>query len=404
MRISLVVFLTAITGVLGLSNGVDLYLRLSYLLGLILIFSWIWTRYSVYGLVLDLRGSTSQATVGQQASAQLIIYNKSFLPRLSVEVRPETDLPTPWVPHVLHLPASRSRTMQIDFLCERRGRYTIGPTRVTSGDPFGLFRKEVVVGETHSLMVYPATVALTSFALPPADLPGEGRHRRRTHFVTPNAAGVREYAHGDSYNRIHWPSTVRTGKLMVKEFELDPASETWIILDLHAEVQAGEGLQSTEEYGVTVAASVAKHYLEANRPIGFISYGNYLEINYPDRSGHQLVEIMEWLALARADGSIPMAELLASEASRFGRFSTLLVITPSTDETWVQQLQHLMRRGARISTVLLEPSTFGGPNNTLPTVGALLATGVQTHLVKRGASIQEALSAVEGAADTRPAT
>lgn len=395
MRVLLVGLVAVFFGVLGLSTGVDHYFRLSYLLILVLIAGWVWTHFSVTGISIDLKGSTTSATVGQNAWIQFTVFNDNFLPSVWAEVRQETDLPNPWPPHVLQIPSDASRTIRVDFACQRRGRFTVGPTHVASGDPFGLFRKEVTLSGAHSLVVYPRTVALTGFTLPPADLPGEGRYRRRTHFVTPNASGVREYVYGDSFNRIHWLSTVRTGTLMVKEFELDPASETWIVLDLHRDVQVGEDLESTEEYGVTVAASVAKQYIESNRPIGFMSFGHYLDVHQPERSGHQLVEIMESLALAKAEGTVPVAELLAGEARRFGRFSTLLVVTASTDETWVHQLQHLIRRGARVAVVLIEGSTFGPGKDSLQVVSALLATGVQTYLVKRGGSISEALGVSE---------
>ena len=395
MRIALVLLLTALTGVLGLSSGNDLFLRLAYLLIFVLIGGWLWSRYALSGMSVDFAGSAATTTVGQKAWEQLTIYNDGSLPKFWLEVEQETDLPLRWPPHVMHLPSGQARTVRIEFLCDRRGRYTIGPTHVATTDPFGLFRSQGVLGGTHSIIVYPATVELQGFSLPPADLPGEGRYRRRTHFVTPNAAGIREYAYGDSYNRIHWPSTARTGKLMVKEFELDPASETWVILDLDARVQLGEGLEGTEEYAVTTAASVAKRYLDANRPIGLLAYGSNLTVRAPDRGAHQLAHIMESLALAKASGRVALAELLTGEARRFGRFSTLLVITPSCDETWVHQLQRLMRRGARAAVVLLEPATFGGGDNTLLTMSALLASGVQTYLVKRGVSVQSALQSLE---------
>jgi len=395
VRIALVLLLTALTGVLGLSSGNDLFLRLAYLLIFVLIGGWLWSRYALSGMSVDFAGSAATTTVGQKAWEQLTIYNDGSLPKFWLEVEQETDLPLRWPPHVMHLPSGQARTVRIEFLCDRRGRYTIGPTHVATTDPFGLFRSQGVLGGTHSIIVYPATVELQGFSLPPADLPGEGRYRRRTHFVTPNAAGIREYAYGDSYNRIHWPSTARTGKLMVKEFELDPASETWVILDLDARVQLGEGLEGTEEYAVTTAASVAKRYLDANRPIGLLAYGSNLTVRAPDRGAHQLAHIMESLALAKASGRVALAELLTGEARRFGRFSTLLVITPSCDETWVHQLQRLMRRGARAAVVLLEPATFGGGDNTLLTMSALLASGVQTYLVKRGVSVQSALQSLE---------
>lgn len=394
-RVLMVAALALVTGVFALANGYDIFFRLSYLLALLLVGSWFWTKHSVSGLRVDFRGSTTHATVGQRAWEQVTVRNESRLPKLWLELRQQTDLPTPWVPHVFHLSQGRTRTWRTDFLCERRGRFTLGPAEVAGGDPFGLFSKEAIVGGAHSLLVYPATVELTRFSLPPADLPGEGRHRRRTHFVTPNASGVRQYVFGDSYNRIHWPSTARTGNLMVKEFELDPASETWVILDLDHSVQAGEGLQSTEEYAVTAAASIVKHYLDANRPIGFLSYGRYPSIHRPERGSQQLAQVMQTLALVRADGQVPLADLLAGELRRFGRFSTLLVITPSTTEAWVHQLQHLMRRGARVAAVLLEPASFGGDTNTLMTVGALATTHVPTYLVQRGESIQQALNSGE---------
>src|SRR5690606_19401244 len=157
-----------------------------------------------------------------------------------------------------------------------------GPLRVTSTDPFGLFRMVREFGGTQQILVYPPVVDLPHFQAPPANLPGEGRFRRRTHYVTPNASGIRQYAPGDAYNRIHWRSTARMGELMVKTFELDPASDIWVILDLERRVNAGRGEESTEEYGVRAAASIARHYLVSNRTVGYMSFGRDLQIIEPE--------------------------------------------------------------------------------------------------------------------------
>ena len=147
---------------------------------------------------------------------------------------------------------------------------------ITTGDPFGLFRHTRTYGSAQNVLVYPRAVDLPNFLVPPANLPGEGRFRRRTHQVTPNASGVRPYEWGDSFKRIHWASTARTGELMVKVFELDPASDIWVILDLERGVHVGEGDDSTEEYGVSIAASISRFFLTANRTVGFMSYGREL--------------------------------------------------------------------------------------------------------------------------------
>ena len=53
----------------------------------------------------------------------------------------------------------------------------------------------------------------------------------QTTHPTPQAAGVREYSPGDPLSRVHWPTTVRRDKLMVKEFDEDSQSSVWLLLD-----------------------------------------------------------------------------------------------------------------------------------------------------------------------------
>src|SRR5438552_3227765 len=78
---------------------------------------------------------------------------------------------------------------------------------------------------------------LLGFVLPSAELPGGQDVKSRAFHVTPNVSTIRDYQPGDSFNRIHWRSTARTGQLMVKEFELDPTAEVYLVLDMQERVQ-----------------------------------------------------------------------------------------------------------------------------------------------------------------------
>jgi uncharacterized protein (DUF58 family) len=169
-----------------------------------------------------------------------------------------------------------------------RGKFRLGPATLISGDPFGIFRLERSVPGSNEVLVYPRTTALPGFSLPSAELPGGQDVRSRAFHVTPNVSTIREYQPGDSFNRIHWRSTARLSQLMVKEFELDPTAEVYLVLDMQERVQqilaptrAGRGdrplneqriAESTEEYGVQTAASIARHLLEQNRMLGLISW------------------------------------------------------------------------------------------------------------------------------------
>lgn len=265
----------------------------------------------------------------------------------------------------------------------------------------GLFTIKRTIGGTHGLLVYPATVDLPRFEVPAAQLPSEGRLRGHTYHVTPNAAGVRDYVPGDSFRRIHWPSTAHAGKLMVKEFDLERGSEIWVLLDMQERVQAGTGEESSEEYGVTVAASIARKYLLTNHLVGLISQAESRYFLQIERGGGQLYRILGSLAAIKARGTMPLNELILNESVHFGRNTSLVIITPSTEMAWVTTVQRLTQRGVKACVILLEPSTFGGRNGTLLVVSSLTSSGIPTYLVKQGEALEAALtSPLEGESAT----
>ncbi|MCB0235750.1 MAG: DUF58 domain-containing protein, partial [Anaerolineae bacterium] len=238
--------------------------------------------------------------------------------------------------------------------------------------------------------------------------------RRRTHYVTTNVSGVRDYVPGDSFNRIHWRSTARTGRLIVKEFELDPTADIWIVLDLDkfAHVaspwtappqdvgpavlrheRAGLTLPpSTMEYAVTIAASLARHFIIEDRSVGFVAHAQHRELIQPDRGERQLTKILETLAVVNATGDIPFAQVLTSEMEHLPRHTTVLAITPSTDPSWVAAMRGIRRRGIHGMGVLLAANTFASAPPYLDTLAELLASAIPTHLVFHGQDIPIALS------------
>ncbi len=398
--------LTAITAffvvslVFALASGFWVFFRFSYILLAAIPISYVWARLNLKGIDVDVNWRADRVQVGQIAEEEIEVRNFSPLPKIWLEVDDPSDLPGHNSSRAISLSANGRSKWRASIPCRRRGLYTVGPLKITSGDPFGLFHFSRSYGRVHRLLVYPLPVDLTNFWVPPANLPGEGRFRRRTHYVTPNASGVREYVPGDSFNRIHWPSTARLNRLMVKTFELDPSSDIWIMLDLEGKVQAGVEEESTEEYGVSVAASIVRYFIGANRAVGYMSYGERLDILEPERSQEHYDQILESLALAKGKGDALLYQLIAAEERRFGRHTTLVVITSSTDESWVLTLQSLLQRGVRVAVVLVEPSSFGASTNSLLVVSQLAAADITTYLVRKGDNIGSALSPASQISDS----
>jgi uncharacterized protein (DUF58 family) len=121
-----------------------------------------------------------------------------------------------------------------------------------------------------------------------------------------------------------------------------------------------------------------------------------------DRGPRQAERILEVLALVRATSSLSLAGLLLAETSRFARSSTLVVVSPSTDEAWVRFCQALAGRGVRTTAVLIEAATFGSAPSTLLLFSSLAAAHLTTYLVKRGDRLEHALSSPRASTWVRP--
>ena len=373
-------------------TGFWLLFRLVYIIALAIPLCLAIVWWNTRGIEAEVDRRTMRAQVGQEAQEIIEVRNRSFLPKVWLEVEDPSDLPGHRSKRVVIIPPRRSRNWVVNTALTRRGLFDWGPLRITATDPFGIFRKHRFIGGTQQILVYPPVVELPHFQAPPANLPGEGRFRRRTHYVTPNASGVREYAPGDAFNRIHWRSTARTGELMVKTFELDPASDIWVILDLEKRVNAGQGEESTEEYAVRISASVARHCIINNRPVGMITFGKDLRVLEPERGQQQLTRILETLATSYAVGDAPLGNVLMEEQRRFGRHTTLVVVTAATDDHWLTAIQSLTQRGVRAAVVLLDPTTFGDNRSPLILYGQLTASDILTYVIRRGDDLGLALS------------
>ena len=409
----IVLILLAVSLIASAITGISLYFRLSYLWGGLLLISFGMSRLSLRGVQVKRTARALRSQVGQIFEERFELQNPGRWLRLWIEVRDLSTLPGSRGSHVLTLVGGReSRTYLSRTRLVERGVFPLGPTELISGDLFGIFPARRSVSVQDSVLVYPIMVDVQSFPNPPGLLPGGEALRRRTPQITSNAAGVREYAHGDPLNRIHWVSTARRDRLMVKEFELDPLAEVWLFLDASRTVQAARPYQwpefdprdfwrkkfqlqlppSTLEYAVTIAASLARFYLHHGRSVGLVSAGQSLQVLPSDRGGRQLGKVLEALALLQADGNLPLQGLVEAQARHLPRGSTVILITPSASDAVYQIADLLMRRGLRPVTVLLDSATFGGYFSSEVVESQLKALRVPCCRVIEGADLSAVLS------------
>jgi len=363
-------------------------------LGGTLALGYLWARQMAEKLSVVREQYYGWAHVGDLLEERFTMRNDSFLPTLWVEIDDSSDLPGYSARSVRAADGQQTVKWRTEGVCQQRGLFTLGPWQARAGDPLGLFQVTLDHPETQSILVYPPIVHLPTLQLPRGAATGSGRTSRRALEVTANAAGVRSYAPGDSLSRIHWRTTARMNEFMVKTFDLEPSGDLWIVLDLDGAVQAGEGEESTEEYGVVLAASLSSRTLRENRAVGLVAYGTTspatgdpepLPILVMSQKGaaHQW-RILHALATVRAGGNWPLKRVLAEMSQNLGRGTTLAVITPSCDPDWIAGLLTPMRRGVTPTVILLDAVSFGGQGDVEAVIGLLADLGISSHIIPRG--------------------
>lgn len=380
----LIFVLTAAILLLALISGINvLYSFLYAMLGLIAL-SYFWTTRNIRNLTVERHLLSKWATLGDEIVETFRVDNYGALPVLWVEVNDHSDVPGYEAGIVTGLGPREHREWKSRAVCSRRGLYRLGPLRVFTGDPFGIFRATKVLPDEATFLVYPPITEVPGLALPTGRQTGESRSLRRALHLTTDAASVREYVPGDALHIIHWPTTARRGRLQTKEFDMEPGGSTWILLDLDRSVQAGEEDESTEEYTVKLAAALVYRLIREQKSIGLITYGDEQRVLRANKGSQHMWRIMEILAVIRAQGTAKVGEVLSEVAPQIRGSMSLIVITPSTDPELAPILVNVSRRGIRPTVLHLVPETFGSAKPSAPLQSALGAAGISYIEIEQG--------------------
>lgn len=350
-------------------TGIALAYRLLYALILLFVVSYIWSRLAADNLEIERSSPEGQYQVGDEYEEHFTVTNRSWIPVPLIELTDFSNLPGYNPGRVFSLKGRRSRRWTTRARFKQRGLFTFGPIELRYGDPFGLFPRTVRITGSRSVVVYPVVRPVGSLEALAPSTAGDEQLRGRVLDIPPNATTIREYVPTDSVKRIHWASSARLARLMSRSFETREGGDAWIVLDLQASVHAGEAPESTLEYAMSMAASIADSTLRRGGAIGLVSNDHQLSVIEAARGDQQRKKLFEHFTLAQADGSLSLATLLASQRHQWQHRGGLIVITPSGDEHWLQALLDVGVRGQRSLVVYLDPRGFGGAQPGLTAVG-----------------------------------
>ena len=262
------------------------------------------------------------------------------------------------------------------LLADKRGVYGLGPTRMTSGDVFGLFQTERVIEEQDYVVVYPRILTLAELKLPSKEPFGEARAHHRLFEDPSRTMGARDFRPGDSFRHVHWPATVRRQQLQARVYEPTTTLTAVICLNVATFPHPWEGvLPELFERAVVVAASLAAYAVERRYSVGLVSNGAVPRSDQPirvmpGRSPDQLARILGLLAAITGYVTMPMGRFLlrASPALLWG--ATLVVVSPVVTDELLASIVQLRLAGRHMVLVSLSkdapPDLYGVVTHHLP--------------------------------------
>ncbi len=257
-----------------------------------------------------------------------------------------------------YIPAGEERTGTYRGRLVERGRYRLGPMRISTRFPFGLFSRKLTIGQSETIYVYPRLGRLTRrwLARHRQALAGADRRQRRPG-PEGDFYGVREWHSGDSLRLMHWRSSARTGKFVVRQFEQPHNRDVAVLLDLWLPEQPTDVQHENVELAISFAATVLADLCRQGG--GKVNLGVYdgqpLYLGGP-ASAAMLQDMMKTLAVLEAQSEDRLPQLIERVLGDIASGTEIVLISTSPVDlsdgkrfaaVWSNQAHHAAARSVR---------------------------------------------------------
>lgn len=291
------------------------YLALTLAAGLLVAFAFLVGR-ARFRVAVEL--SPRRVVAGERAFGRLVVTNTGT--RRSTPTR--LELPVGRGLAEFGIPALAPAAEHEELFAvptQKRAVIVAGPAVSVRGDALGLVRRVVRWSDPVELFVHPPTVRLRpSAAGLVRDLEGEV-----TKTITNNDLAfhaLRPYEPGDDRRYVHWRTTARTGRLMVRQFNETRRSQ---LVLLHAAEEAGYASEPEFELGVSVAASIAQQVLRDGTRVRIASGAGEL------RTATVVTMLDDSSRIEPLTTGVPLREFARDATRRMPPPSVLLVVVGS---------------------------------------------------------------------------
>lgn len=270
------------------------------------------------------------------------------------------------------LPYQRvKRTYKISTV--KRGHLSVKEATLELGDFTGFNSIKKQLGLEEEIVVLPRKIKLEKSIIPLGALSGDTSVKRWIIDDPLMTIGIREYTGNEPQRFIHWPSSAKYNKLMVKNFDF--TTDNTVIVALNVETMKPSWKPIEEELiekVISIARAIMEEFEKLKIPYGLATNGHITvsqnktnHFYHPGLGQSHLYNLLE--TLGRITYKLPgfFEGTLKEIEKRKGNFTTIVIVTPRILDTYIEPINNLSKTVNKLVLITLEDENLSNLNSNI---------------------------------------
>ncbi len=329
---------------------------------ILILLNYIYSRIVRANIVIERKSENSVIFTGINDESLLSAYNRSFLPYHALLIIDYTDLQVSAMQSHTFLTSIKGGGREdFDYTLygRKRGRYIIGPTKISFRDLIGLFSFSVEIDTTREVIVLPRIYKIPQLIFKSLQPQGIIKNRVPIYEDPSIITGVREYEHGDDVKKINWKISARHNKFYINTYQHSISSNSLVLLNLF---EQDFNFREKDYYVgklIETCASLFNELYEMKQSFGLVvncsKNGIETVLATPEgKSENHLISLLTDLAVIDSSRTIPLKSVFEKLKNiRWGL--SVYLITTKLDQESLGRLMDLQKRGHSINIINAGP-------------------------------------------------
>lgn len=244
----------------------------------------------------------------------------------------------------------------------KRGLYSISKVDFEVGDFAGFKTAKKFFLLEKQIVIFPRKLDMEDEIVALGSLSGDISVKRWIIDDPLMTIGIREYTGNEPERYIHWPSSLKYGNLMVKNFDFTTDNSVMVVLNIETTKPSFKKVEfDLIEKAISLTRGVLEEFEAERIPYGFATNSHSFNTGfnkghyyYPGLGKNHLNQFLE--VLGSIDDKIPSSfkTMLKELGRKQGNYTTLVIITPRLLEDYIGEINLLNKTVSNTVIISLE--------------------------------------------------